>query len=596
MRSRRVPRRVRILAVTALLFSACSSAASGPRERVLFLLGENFDPQEFWGPYSVLHTAGYSVDLAGAVKGMVLSPDIPVADGSIATTISLDEVKVSDYFALVVPGGPGGANVARFPRAGLIAREFNSTGKFIASVCHGARLLMPEGIFKQRRTTFVFTVADELADQWKAGDYGVYLDLPVVVDRNLISSRDPRDVPTWSGVLIDRFAEAGGLTVTRRNARVMIVLPGATDHPKWVLDRLSVFGVSPVVVSDVPTDAPSTGAGDAAPDMLVILDGPGIERLNLSRGLASMVDLFTEQNKTILVADAARRSLKAIDLQRATVLQPGNIAHVMKQIVARARPSQGALAKTIYPDTEEWTARYTAASQVPIQGAAWNPAIAYDAVLALWNGYDEDAATRMAGFLAAAGRRLLVVGPGEETIAGLNGGTAEVAATYADPIALTASAIVVAPGGLWPKLTDAQQAIQPPWVETDEPGRQRRLAWLTRQYTSGRLLVAFGFDSLHLGQQKLFKGMRFASTDQASVIWFGSTGAEYSPLDAMFSDKNLVTAKPLVGVDEAISLLQRSIKKDMRGVVGWSVPFAGINQFQSGATSSNDAQSTGHDQ
>jgi hypothetical protein len=41
------------------------------------------------------------------------------------------------------------------------------------------------------------------------------------------------------------------------------------------------------------------------------------------------------------------------------------------------------------------------------QGAAWNPAIAADAVLALWKGYDEDAATRMAGFLTAAGRRLL---------------------------------------------------------------------------------------------------------------------------------------------------------------------------------------------
>jgi hypothetical protein len=234
----------------------------------------------------------------------------------------------------------------------------------------------------------------------------------------------------------------------------------------------------------------------------------------------------------------------------------------MKQIVEQARPSPQALAKTAYPDTEEWTARYTAASQNAIQGEAWNPAIEYDAVLALWNGYDDDAAARMAGFLTAAGRRLLVVGPRTNTIVGLNGGKAEAAATYADPIALTASAIVVAPGGVWPKLTNAQQAIQPPWVENDEPARQRRLAWLTRQYTSGRLLVAFGFDSLHLGQQQLFKGMRFASTDQASVIWFGSTGAEYAPPKAMWSDKNLITAKPLVGVDVAIGLLQRSITSE----------------------------------
>ena len=547
-----------ILAVAALLLPACSPTASPRRDRVLFLLGEDYDPQEFWGPYSVLHAAGYDVDLAGAVKGTVLSPDIEVADGSVVTNISLDEVSVSDYFALVVPGGPGGANVARFPKAGEIAREFNSSGKFIASVCHGARVLMPEGIFRQRKTTFVFMVADELADQWKAGDYGVYLDLPVVVDRNLISSRDPRDVPTWSGVLIDRFADAGGLAVIRRDARAMIVLPGATDHQKWILDRLGIFGVSAVVVNDVPASVTSTPTGDATPDMLVILDGPGIEYLSLSKSLASTIDAFTKQKKTILVADAARRSLPTVDFEGATILQSGNIAHVMKQIVESAAPSQHARGRTAPPDTEEWTARYHAASRQPIQGAAWNPATTYDAVLALWNGYDDDAATRLAEFLTAAGRRLLVVGPRKATIVGLNGGKAEVAATYADPIALTASAVVVAPGGVWPKLTRAQQAIQPAWVETDEPARRQRLDWLTRQYTSGRLLVAFGFDSLHLGQQKLFKGMRFASTDQASVIWFGSTGAEYAPANAMFSDKNLITAKPLVGVDEAIELLRQS--------------------------------------
>src|SRR3981189_1468044 len=84
-------------------------------------------------------------------------------------------------------------------------------------------------------------------------------------------------------------------------------------------------------------------------------------------------------------------------------------------------------------------------------------------------------------------------------------------------------------GRVWPKKTKAQQADQPEWVAADEPARQKRLDWLTGQYNSGRMLVAFGFDSLYIGQQKLFKGKHFASTDQASVIWFGSQGAEYSP-------------------------------------------------------------------
>lgn len=556
-RSRRIAPSALILAM-AVLLPACSPAASRPRDRVLFLLGEEYDPQEFWGPYAVLHAAGYAVDLAGAKKGIELTPDQDVADANVTTTMSFDDVDVADYLALVVPGGRSGANVARFPRAGQIAREFDSSGKPIAQVCHGARLLMPEGLFKERRTTFVFMVADELADQWKAGDYGMYLDLPVVIDRNLISSRDPRDVPRWSGVLLDRLADAGGVTVARRDGHVLIVGSDATEHHKWVFDRLSTFGLSPVVVSDVPADATSAGVDGSVPDMLVILDGDGVERLSTSTALAAMVESFTKQKKTILVDDAARRALPGIGLQSATVLEAGDLAHVMKQIVERASRSPHPIAKTTFPDTDEWAARYHAASRRTLQGAAWNPATQYDAVLALWNGYDDDAAARMAEFLTAAGRKLLVIGPQKETISGLNGGTADVAATYADPITLTVSAIVVAPGGVWPTLTKAQQAVQPPWVETDEPARRQRLTWLTKQYTSGRLLVAFGFDSLHLGRQKLFRGMRFASTDQASVIWFGSTGAEYAPANAMFSDKNLITAKPLVGVDEAIELLRQS--------------------------------------
>jgi hypothetical protein len=156
---------------------------------------------------------------------------------------------------------------------------------------------------------------------------------------------------------------------------------------------------------------------------------------------------------------------------------------------------------------------------------------------------------------------VLIAGPQKGTLRGLNGSQAEVTVNYDDPIRLSARAVVVAPGGVWPKKTKAQQAVQPQWVEADEPARQKRLDWLIGQYKSGRMLVAFGFDSLYIGQQKLFKGRRFACTDQASVIWFGSEGAEYSPQTALFSDRNLLTAKPLVGVDDAMKLLEKYLER-----------------------------------
>ena len=275
--------------------------------------------------------------------------------------------------------------------------------------------------------------------------------------------------------------------------------------------------------------------------MLVVLDGAGMERLTSSRSLASMVDAFRKVKKTILVSDAARKSLPAIDWTSSRVIQTDNIAHAMRQIVEHASLARSA-PQTGRPDSDHWVANYVAAIARPLRGAPWSPVVDYDAVLALWNGYDDDVSL--------------------ERIRLGRDGKAEVAATYDDPIKRSASAVIVAPGGVWPKKTKAQQAVQPQWVEADEPARQHRLDWLIGQYISGRMLVAFGFDSLHIGQRELFKRMHFASTDQASVIWFGSTGAEYSPAKAMFSDKNLITAKPLVGVEEAINLLQRLGKNE----------------------------------
>src|SRR5204862_2637801 len=153
--------------------------------------------------------------------------------------------------------------------------------------------------------------------------------------------------------------------------------------------------------------------------------------------------------KTILVSDAARKSLPPIDWTSSRVIQTDNIAHAMKQIVEHGSLARSA-PRTGRPDSDHWVAKYAAAIARPLRGAPWSPAVDYDAVLALWNGYDDDAAARMSEFLVRTGRRLLIVGPERGTLVGLNGGKAEVAATYDDPIKRSASAVIVAPGGVWP--------------------------------------------------------------------------------------------------------------------------------------------------
>lgn len=549
--------RIAIGAAIAILSASCSGGSKEVRnDRVLFLLGEQFDPQEFWGPYATLVAAGYKVDLAGGTKGVVLTPDSDLPEANVRTEIGLNEVDSRKYFALVVPGGPSAANVARYPMAGQIARNFNDTGKFIGTVCHGARLLMPQGVFQNRPATCIFMIADELCDQWKRREYGTYLDLPVVIDKNLVSSRDPRDVPAWSQAMVAYFAQSHGIKVPQRQGRVLIIRPGVTEHEKWVFERLGIFGITPLVWDGIGPFDTRLALGS---DMLVLLDRNGTGELKEWDAIRSIVYSFRRSGRPVLATSGARSWMRKIDLTGVKTILAGNIAHAMRRIVEFSREAQGSK-QVVYPDTEHWAAEYAKVASTPIKGVPWDPPAEYNAVLALWYGYDDDAAARMGEFLAEVGRKVLIVGSKTGTLTGLNGSCAEVVATYDDRVKLAKTAIIVAPGGIWPKRTKAQQAVQPSWVERDEPARQKRLDWLTAQYKSHRMLVAFGFDSLNIGQQKTFKGKRFASTDQASVIWFGPEGAEYSPERARFSDTNLITAKPLVGVDDAINLLEEYLR------------------------------------
>ncbi len=168
------------------------------------------------------------------------------------------------------------------------------------------------------------------------------------------------------------------------------------------------------------------------------------------------VDIFKKAKKTILVTEAAKRSLTEIDLATAKVIRADNVAYVMRHIVESASLAQSSQ-KLIYPDSKLWARRYAAAAAIPIKGAPWNPAVEYDAALALWNGYDDDAAARMSEFLAGTGRTVLIVGRQKGALAGLNGARAEVAATYDDQIKLSSSAIIIAPGGIWPRKTNASR-------------------------------------------------------------------------------------------------------------------------------------------
>ena len=101
--------------------------------------------------------------------------------------------------ALVVPGGTVNADRIRVdPTAQDIARRMMEDRKPIAVICHGPWLLVSAGLARGRRLTSYHSLADDVRN---AG--GTWIDDEVVVDGNLITSRDPDDLPAFIKALED---------------------------------------------------------------------------------------------------------------------------------------------------------------------------------------------------------------------------------------------------------------------------------------------------------------------------------------------------------------------------------------------------------
>jgi protease I len=147
--------------------------------------------------------------LAGAGAHVrVYSPDgepIQAAEGDTDPTRkieadgSFDDLDADSIDALVVPGGTVNADKLRVEeRAQTLARTVLGSGKPLAVICHGPWLLVSAGLVEGRRLTSYASLADDIRN---AG--GNWRDEEVVVDQNLITSRNPGDLAAFVGALAD---------------------------------------------------------------------------------------------------------------------------------------------------------------------------------------------------------------------------------------------------------------------------------------------------------------------------------------------------------------------------------------------------------
>ncbi|MEW6353251.1 MAG: type 1 glutamine amidotransferase domain-containing protein [Pseudomonadota bacterium] len=156
--------------------------------KALMLSADNFEDSELLVPYYRLQEAGIDVDIASLRKGKITGKH----GYEVQADLALEDVRPDDYDLLILPGGKAPEALRKQQAALAISRAFFQGNKPVAAICHGAQTLISAGVLRGRRATCYKSVAPEMKD---AGAF--YEDKEVVIDGNLITSRQPADLPAF---------------------------------------------------------------------------------------------------------------------------------------------------------------------------------------------------------------------------------------------------------------------------------------------------------------------------------------------------------------------------------------------------------------
>lgn len=173
-------------------------------KHVMILATDGFEQSELLVPKANLEKAGIKTTVVSLESGSIKGWDQDDWGKSVTVDSTIDSVSSIDEFdALLLPGGQINPDLLRAEEGAVaIVRDFNTAGKPIAAICHAPWLLIEAGIIKGKTATCYKSIRTDLSN---AGANVV--DQEVAIDGNIITSRNPDDIPAFSKALIEAVGE-----------------------------------------------------------------------------------------------------------------------------------------------------------------------------------------------------------------------------------------------------------------------------------------------------------------------------------------------------------------------------------------------------
>jgi protease I len=175
-------------------------------KKIAILAADGFEQAELLEPRKALDGAGATTVVISPKSGEIKGWKLKDWGDSVKVDKTLDDSNPNDYDALVLPGGVINPDHLRMdPRAVNFIRQFISTGKPVAAICHGPWTLIEADAVRGKKVTSWPSLKTDLKNAGAS-----WVDQEVVQDGQFIFSRKPDDIPAFSKAIIESVSQGAG--------------------------------------------------------------------------------------------------------------------------------------------------------------------------------------------------------------------------------------------------------------------------------------------------------------------------------------------------------------------------------------------------
>ncbi|MCP2038407.1 type 1 glutamine amidotransferase domain-containing protein [Chryseobacterium sp. HSC-36S06] len=172
-------------------------------KKIAVLAADGYEQSELESPVEALKKEGAIVEIISLKSGEIKAMKDHEWSNSVAVDKTVSDAKVSDYDALLLPGGVLNPDAVRADKdAVAFVKEFFTAQKPVAAICHGPQTLINAEVVKGVKMTSFKAISKDLQN---AG--AEWVDEEVVTDGNLTTSRKPEDLPAFNRRIIEEFGK-----------------------------------------------------------------------------------------------------------------------------------------------------------------------------------------------------------------------------------------------------------------------------------------------------------------------------------------------------------------------------------------------------